>query len=266
MQSAQTYIRVALFILTATVGAAAAFVLAPSAEADDEVQVLVEEGPYREVLHGGVRYRVFVAEPGAISLHWKDEGGSQYQTLGKLHMALTAKGTQPAMLLNAGIYEPGYVPTGLHVQGGKEATPLNASDGVGNFFLKPNGVFWIGKAGAGVAETGEYAKMKKRPRLATQSGPLLLRNGKVHPKVTPRGLSRKLRHGVGVLPDGKVLFLISVAGERAVQPNLHGFASAFAALGCKDALYLDGSISKMWVKGRDGLKHERLFAGMLAVH
>jgi len=87
-------------------------------------------------------------------------------------------------LVNAGIFEPGGIPSGLHVQNGKQLLPLNLQLGRGNFFLKPNGVFAINTEGkARVTSSVEHSTATARPhsdRLALQSSPLLLRNGQPH--------------------------------------------------------------------------------------
>lgn len=57
-------------------------------------------------------------------------------------------------VMNGGIFEPGFVPSGLLVQDGVELTPINRNNGEGNFFLKPNGVFLPGPKGAAVITSG----------------------------------------------------------------------------------------------------------------
>jgi uncharacterized protein YigE (DUF2233 family) len=105
--------------------------------------------------------------------------------------------------------------------------------------LLPNGVFWVKGARAGVTETRRYAALNVQPTFATQSGPLLLQNGQVHPAFNRSGTSFKLRSGVGVCRDGRVRFAVS-----AGPVNFYSFAVFFRdTLGCPDALYLDGSIS-----------------------
>src|SRR5690606_21216807 len=123
---------------------------------------------------------------------------------------------------NAGIYEPGFIPTGLHVEDGETLVPLNTDDGRGNFFLKPNGVFVVGEDGAAVVSTEDYAAGRvpvERVRYATQSGPLLVRDGALHPAFGPRSTSCRTRTGVGVTEDGQVVLAVS---NGAV--NLYDFA------------------------------------------
>lgn len=165
-----------------------------------------------------------------------------------------------AVRTNAGIFEPGYTPTGLLVSGGTELHPLERGKGQGNFYLEPNGVFALTDQGAKVVETSEYDA--KGVREATQSGPLLVRNGKLHPKFVEASENRALRSGVGVRNPQSVVLVIS-----RDDVNLWTFASLFRdELKCNDALYLDGVISALWADGagRDGdLTEKGPFAGIL---
>ena len=176
---------------------------------------------------------------------------------------LEGKGEKPLMLMNGGIFEPSGIPSGLLVQGGKELHPVNRRDGVGNFFLKPNGIFLIGEKGARVMETSKYPPQGEKLLYAVQSGPMLLENGKVHPAFNKDSDSRLTRNGVGVVGDGTVVFAISdQEGER--YPNLYGFADLFLSLGCKDALFLDGVISQMRSGEMLG-KESKQFGSVVAV-
>ncbi len=80
------------------------------------------------------------------------------------------------------MYDFGLKPVGLYVEEGVEKHPLVRGGGWGNFFPRPNGVFFIGNDGkAGVMETEAYASSGIQPRLATQSGPMLVIDGQIHP-------------------------------------------------------------------------------------
>lgn len=78
-------------------------------------------------------------------------------------------------------------------------------------------------------------------RIATQSGPLLVRNGVLHPAINAASTSRLLRNGVGISGD-TVIFVIS---EQPV--NFYEIATYFRdELHCPDALYLDGVVSSLY--------------------
>ncbi|MGN6536683.1 MAG: phosphodiester glycosidase family protein [Mesorhizobium sp.] len=183
-------------------------------------------------------YAVFVARA--------DAGGKPYGSIQAFDKAVAAKGAPVQLAMNAGMYHDGLGPVGLFVEDGRQETPLNRADGEGNFFLKPNGVFFVRKDGsAGVMETAAYtaAHPGGDPDIAyaTQSGPMLVIDGKVHPRFEPDGASRFIRNGVGVRGDGTVILAISR------QPvSLGSFARLFKdELACPNALFLDGAISTL---------------------
>lgn len=161
------------------------------------------------------------------------------ELLGSLDAAArlaAAQGERLQFAMNAGMYHPDFAPVGLLVIGGREVSPLNLAEGEGNFFLKPNGVFLLSAAGVRIVAADQYARLAERVMLATQSGPLLLSGGRVHPKLDPYSKSRVIRNGVGVQGRNQAIFVISE------QPlSLYEFAMLFRdRLQCSDALYLDG--------------------------
>jgi uncharacterized protein YigE (DUF2233 family) len=151
--------------------------------------------------------------------------------------------------MNAGIYDEKQAPLGLYIEKGVELKRVNLRGGGGNFHLKPNGVFYFGDGKAGVMETSEFLKLRPRAEYATQSGPMLVLNGQIHPRINAGGVSEKIRNGVGIDGAGQVVFAIS---NGAV--TFYRFASLFRdTLGCNNALFLDGSISALYAPnlGRD---------------
>ena len=156
--------------------------------------------------------------------------------------ALESQGLRLDFAMNAGMYHRDLAPVGLYVEDGVEVSKLVTSDGPGNFGLLPNGVFCIGD-GFRVIESRTYKKTKPDCRYATQSGPMLVIGGKLHPKLLAGSDSLYVRNGVGVSEDGKrAVFAIS---NEAV--NFHAFARLFRdALGLPDALYFDGNISRLY--------------------
>lgn len=175
-----------------------------------------------------------------VQLHWKNPAtGLPYRTFDELSQQLRTRGERVLFATNSGIYAPGLRPLGLHVEGGRTLVDVNRAKSGGNFALLPNGVFWIRGNRAGVTETGAYRRLDLRPTYATQSGPLLVQGGQLHPAFNRSGTSFKVRSGVGVCRDGRVRFVVS-----AGPVNFYSFAIFFRdVLGCPDALYLDGSIS-----------------------
>lgn len=149
-----------------------------------------------------------------------------------------------AFAMNAGMFHPDGTPVGLHVHQGIATAPLNEdTDRPGNFFLEPNGVFGVDASGNWqVVTTDEAAGITWVE--ATQSGPMLLIDGKLNPLFNAGSPNAYLRNGVGRAADGTVWMACSR------EPlNFHTFAEAMRARGCTDALYLDGAISQAWELG-----------------
>ncbi len=150
-----------------------------------------------------------------------------------------------AVLTNAGIFSDNLRPGGLLVADGTELRALNLSGGGGNFHLKPNAIFEIRADGtAAIVESSTYDP--RGVTQATQSGPALLLDGEIHPAFREGSANVTSRSGVGVSPDGRTVYL---AISRTFV-NFWDFATMFRdELGVKDALYLDGQISQLWVSG-----------------
>jgi uncharacterized protein YigE (DUF2233 family) len=211
----------------------------------------------------GVTYHILRTPADSVRILWKDSNGRQMRTLPEAARYLSGKGHKVDTLMNGGIFEPKGIPSGLLIQDGMELTPVNRTNGNGNFFLKPNGIFLIGSNGAAVISTEEYPLKDVKVLCAVQSGPLLLRNSKIHPAFNAGSSSRLHRNGVGVAKDGTIVFAISDIRSGKL-PNLHEFARLFQSLGCNDALFLDGDISQMR-SGSDLSKPSNLFGSIIAV-
>jgi uncharacterized protein YigE (DUF2233 family) len=147
-----------------------------------------------------------------------------------------------AFATNAGMYHADRRPVGLFLQNGEEVAPLVTSDGPGNFGMLPNGLLCLNEEGAFVLESRAYAAGGGDCASATQSGPMLVIDGALHPRFLPDSESRHIRNGVGTSADGsRVVFAIS--GRRV---TFHEFARFFRdGLGLPDALYFDGNVSRL---------------------
>lgn len=224
---------------------------------------LVASAQPEPVTAGGVRYRVLKVPPERVRVLWVGADGVPLRTFPAAVDHLRRQGLPVGAMMNGGIFEPGGVPSGLLVQDGRELRPVNRRDGEGNFYLKPNGIFMVGPAGAAVISTDEWPLKDAAARAAVQSGPLLLRRGKVHPRFNPASPSRLIRNGVGVDREGRVV-LAATDFHSPKLPNLHEFAELFRTLGCDDALFLDGDLSQMR-SGEDLDKPSNRFGSIIAV-
>ncbi|HSS21557.1 MAG TPA: phosphodiester glycosidase family protein [Pyrinomonadaceae bacterium] len=176
-----------------------------------------------------------------LELFLRDEKGHAFNRFDQLASWLAGRKQQLRFAMNAGMYQTDFSPVGLLVVDGREISPLNVAAGSGNFFMKPNGVFLVSNVGPRIVETSEYPTIVQDVRLATQSGPLLLRKGVINPAFDPASTSRLLRNGVGISGD-TIVFVIS---DQPV--NFYEFAVFFRDhLQCSDALYLDGVVSSLY--------------------
>lgn len=192
----------------------------------------------------GARYTV--CNPGsaeALLLFWDNQDGAPYRSFSAVADAVAAEGKQLRFAMNAGMYDTNFKPLGLYATDGKEKVRISTAEAnpttrpVPNFLKKPNGVFYVDRDGkAGVLTTEDYLAAGIEARIATQSGPMLVINGALHPSLIPGSTDRTRRSGVGVCKDGDVRFAIS---EGWV--NFDEFARLFRdQLGCENALFLDG--------------------------
>ena len=212
---------------------ALAFLLAPMA---------ADAADCRDMTFEGASYTVceVQADEDLRLFHSGPDGA--YGSFRNVDAALGAEGKTLGFAMNAGMYHRDLAPVGLYVEDGVEVSKLVTRAGPGNFGLLPNGVFCIGDAFR-VIESRTFKKTKPDCRYATQSGPMLVIGGALHPKFLATSDSTNIRNGVGVSADGRVAqFVIS---DRPV--NFHTFARLFRdELGTPDALFLDGSISRLY--------------------
>lgn len=209
-----------------------------------------DDGACRETRFEGVTYTVCEADAARDDLRmWLTDGeGALIGSFAKLEALLAERGRRLVFAMNAGMYHPDRRPVGLYVEDRREQAPLVERARGGNFALLPNGVFCIGEGRAAVIETGAFAAARPDCLHATQSGPMLVIDGALHPRFLPDSDSLNIRNGVGVAGDGRrVIFAISGA-----PVNFHAFARFFRDdLRVPDALYLDGSVSRLRAPGLD---------------
>ena len=192
----------------------------------------------------GANYTVcsFDARRDDIRIHWKGLDGHAYGGFSRLADALQAQGRQLRFAMNGGMFEADLSPVGLLIENGRQKHKADTRDGASNFHLKPNGVFYVDEGGAGIAETTRFLSAGPLARYATQSGPMLVVDGRIHPKIHPTGTSAKIRNGVGVRDGRLVAFAIS---DEPV--TFYAFARLFRdGLNCPNALFLDGTVSSLF--------------------
>ena len=190
------------------------------------------------------KFASFVVNPKVsnVEFYWKGNDGRAFKSIQNLKSYLEKKGKRLRFAMNGGMYEKDNLPKGLFVQNQKTLRELDIKDGSGNFYLKPNGVFYLTTDNtARVAQTSNFEN-NGEVRFATQSGPMLIIAGAINAQFAENSLNLNIRNGVCILPDNKIVFAIS---RREV--SFYELARYFKNQNCRDALYLDGFVSRLYL-------------------
>lgn len=202
----------------------------------------------KAVTFDGSQFTLCVADPSSHRITTM-LGKTPYRGFKAFAEASPEQANRVAFGVNAGMFDGEGKPIGYYVKDGERLKELNRNDGAGNFHMKPNGVFF-GSGGKWQVMTADrfYSQVGDRPQFGTQSGPMLLIDGKLHPEITEDGPSRTIRNGVGIDSAGKAHFVISDS------PVSFGKLARYFrdVVKTPNALYLDGSVSALWdpAKGR----------------
>jgi uncharacterized protein YigE (DUF2233 family) len=199
-----------------------------------------------------------------LELHWRNPAGNPFLNFQALEDYLTANGQRLLAVMNAGIFDTASKPLGLHIERGQILRRLNSRrNGYGNFYLQPNGVFYLEKTVSGtrarlqstlaferdhptIRELGRNTQILE----ATQSGPMLVIDGKLNAAFKANSGNRLIRNAIGVQSSnsGASSRVVLVLTETPV--NFHTLARFMRdQLECPNALYLDGNISNLYVPG-----------------
>lgn len=194
----------------------------------------------------GVQYTVCEVQPASDDLklfHSDAVSGVPYGSFENIKKRLDADDKTLRFAMNAGMYHSDRRPVGHYVEQSRELAPLISSAGPGNFGLLPNGVFCVGAGRADVYETSRFQRERPACTYASQSGPMLVIDGALHPRFLRDSDSFHIRNGVGTTDDGRIAYF--VISDATV--NFHAFGRFFRdGLGVNQALYFDGSISRLY--------------------
>ncbi|MHA8085394.1 phosphodiester glycosidase family protein [Aquirufa antheringensis] len=136
--------------------------------------------------------------------------------------------------ITAAMFENDDLPPGLLVSGSKKYKKINLSDGGGNFYLKPNGIFSISNDGqVNIQETQKFDQTSLNS-FAIQSGPMLVIDNKLNHILPNDSPNVNIRTAVGLNDDGLV-FVISKSEVNFFQ--LAEFMKT--EMKCSNALHLD---------------------------
>lgn len=206
-----------------------------------------------------VSYKVDVSKAD-LRLYWKNDKNEQFNSIANLKTWVESKNKKLLFAMNGGMYMEDRAPLGLYIENSKQLRRLNTAHGSGNFYLQPNGVFYITTDNkAGICKTGDFVN-KGKIKYATQSGPLLVVDGAINTVFTKGSANTNIRNGVGILPSGEVVFAMSKS-----DVNFYDFAQYFQEQGCKYALYLDGFVSRTYLPEKNWTQTDGDFGVIIGV-
>lgn len=201
-------------------------------------------GPCRNMTFDDTSYAICEVHAGDdLRLFQADAHGAPLGSFPAVDEKLRAEGKALAFGMNGGMYHPNRAPVGLLIEDGQQRAPIVTAAGPGNFGMLPNGVFCVKDRGFAIIESRAFAAKPPTCRFATQSGPMLVIDGALHPRFIENSDSRYIRNGVGVSADGKTA-LFAISGKAV---NFIDFARLFRdGLHVPNALYFDGKISRLY--------------------
>jgi uncharacterized protein YigE (DUF2233 family) len=132
-----------------------------------------------------------------LRTYWRRDDGKPYRTFAALAEDLEGKGKSLRFAMNGGMYRNDFRPVGLYIENGRELTPADTTTLTGapsqipNFYKKPNGVFYRGNDEAGILETERFLAERPNANFATQSGPMLVIDGAIHPSLLIQAIASR---------------------------------------------------------------------------
>ncbi|WP_077418938.1 phosphodiester glycosidase family protein [Chryseobacterium sp. JV274] len=195
-----------------------------------------------------------------IQLYWKNDKGELLKSIDRLNINVQSEKQKLVFAVNGGMFEPDNSPKGLYIENFKILKPMDTLQGIGNFYLQPNGIFYLTQNNrAEISETKKF-RQNKNIRYATQSGPMLITNGKINPIFQENSKNLNIRNGVGILENGDLIFAMSKK-----EINFYHLAQFFKNSGCKNALYLDGYVSRTYLPEKNWIQKDGNFGVMIGV-
>ncbi|MFI0426021.1 MAG: phosphodiester glycosidase family protein [Flavobacterium sp.] len=190
------------------------------------------------------RFISYIVNPKKQNLEffWKNEKGEHFKNAENLISWLKNKNKKLLFSTNGGMYKKDNSPQGLYVEKTITKSEIDTSNGNGNFYLKPNGIFYLTTDKNPIICKTEDFVNNGMIKYATQSGPMLVIDGEIHAAFKKNSTNLNIRNGVGILPNNQIIFAISKK-----EINFYDFAEYFKKLGCKNALYLDGFVSRTYL-------------------
>jgi uncharacterized protein YigE (DUF2233 family) len=195
-----------------------------------------------------------------LQFYWKNDEGEVFKSIQNLKTYVESKNLRLTFAMNGGMFKRDFSPQGLFIQNNKTLMSLDTISGNGNFYLKPNGVFYITNDNIPIVCVTSKFIDNGKIKYATQSGPMLVIDGQIHAAFKEGSSNLNIRNGVGILPDNRVIFAMSKK-----EINFYDFAKFFQNLGCKNALYLDGFVSRTYFPEKKWVQTDGNFGVIIGV-
>lgn len=191
------------------------------------------------------KFKIIDPKVDSVQFFHRNNQGQIYKTFEQIDKDMEKQGFDLLLAFNGGMYLKDFTPQGLYIVDGQQRKKIDLTPkAYGNFYLQPNGVFYIDSTGhSGIVPSTKFEEVVP-VRVATQSGPMVLIDGQFNPHLIKGSKNLNLRNGVGILPDGRIIAAISKD-----KVNFYDFATFFKNHGCENALYLDGFVSRWYEKG-----------------
>lgn len=187
-------------------------------------------------------YQEFSLTDVEISMFWKDNLGYRIKNSEGLLEHLGNDSSNLIFAMNGGMYLEDGSPQGLFIDNGNVLNRINSKkSSYGNFYLEPNGVFAISMNNVATVSKSSEFNSQDSTLFATQSGPMLLIDGKYHSAFSKGSSNTHFRNGVGITKDGRVIL-----AQSKMKVNFYDFATFFKNKNCRNALYLDGFVSRTY--------------------
>jgi len=195
-----------------------------------------------------------------LQFYWKDKEDINYKNFENLKQSATEENKTLVFAMNGGMFNKDLSPQGLYIEKGIVKSEIDTSKNkYGNFYMHPNGIFYLTNSKQAVICKTEDFSLTENIEYATQSGPMLLINGEIHHKFREGSANLHIRNGVGILPNGALLFAMS-----KTPINFFDFATYFKQNGCKNALYLDGFVSRTYLPSKNWQQLDGNFGVIIA--
>lgn len=195
-----------------------------------------------------------------LQFYWKNDSNKNFRTIDNLRRWLLKNNKKLLFAMNGGMYNYDNSPQGLYIENNKTLSELDTLNGNGNFYLKPNGILYITKTNSPViCKATDFIK-DPNIKFATQSGPMLVIDGQIHPALIKGSTNLYVRNGVGILPRNRIIFAMSKK-----EINFYDFANYFKNIGCTNALYLDGYVSRTYLPEKNWIQTDGDFGIIIGI-